>query len=68
MTSCPKFIKMQKMFHGKSMAVIEVQPITETQIIIADVNVVDVNGTTRNKITEKLMFKDKRAKESKECC
>jgi ribosomal protein L24 len=59
---------MQKMFHGKSMAVIEVQPITETQIIIADVNVVDVNGTTRNKITEKLMFKDKRAKESKECC
>ncbi len=56
------------MFHGKSMAVIEVQPIAETQIIIADVNVVDVNGTTRNKVTEELMFKDKRAKESKECC
>ncbi len=52
MTSCPKFAKMQKMFHGKFMAVLEVQPIVETQIIIANVNVVDVNVTTRSKITK----------------
>ncbi len=29
MTNCPKFTKMQKMFHGKSMIVIEVQPIVK---------------------------------------
>jgi hypothetical protein len=52
MTSCPKFAKMQKMFHGKFMAVLEVQPIVETQIITANVNVVDVNVTTRSKITK----------------
>jgi acetylornithine/succinyldiaminopimelate/putrescine aminotransferase len=52
MTDCPKFVEMQKMFHGKSMIVIEVQPNTETQTVIADVNVVDVNVTTRIKITK----------------
>ncbi len=30
MTSCPNFAKMQKMFHGKSMTILEVQPIAET--------------------------------------
>ncbi len=41
------------MFHGKSMIVIEVQPIAKTQTIIVDENVVDVNVTTRSKIIEK---------------
>ncbi len=30
MTDCPKFAKMQKMFHGKSMIVTKVQPVAET--------------------------------------
>jgi hypothetical protein len=46
MIDCPKFIKLQKMFHGKSIIVTKVQPVTKTQIIIVDVNVVDVNLTT----------------------
>ncbi len=35
------------------MTIIEVQPIVEMQTIIADVNVVDVNVTTRSKVIEK---------------
>jgi len=27
MTDCPKFAKMQKMFHGKYVVVVEVQPV-----------------------------------------
>ncbi len=53
MIDCPKFAKMHKMFHGKYVIVAEVQPIVKTQTIIADVNVMDVNATTRNKVTEK---------------
>jgi hypothetical protein len=30
MIDCPNFVKMQKMFHGKSEATAEVQPIAET--------------------------------------
>ncbi len=65
MTDCPNFTKMQKMFHGKSMRIIKVQPIAKTQTVIADVNVVDVNVTTRSKVTEKQMFKDREAKKTK---
>jgi hypothetical protein len=53
MTNCPKFAQMQKMFHGKFVAIVEVQLVVETQIITADVNVVDVNVTTRSKVTKK---------------
>ncbi len=53
MIDCPKFIEMQKMFHGKSIIVIEVQPVVEIQTITIDVNVVDVNVTTRSKSTKK---------------
>jgi hypothetical protein len=52
MTNCPKFAKMQKTFHGKSMAISKVQPIVETQTIITNVNVVDVN------VIEEHVFKD----------
>jgi hypothetical protein len=52
MIDCPMFVKMQKMFHGKSMAITKVQPITKTQTVTIDVNVVDVNVTTRSKIIE----------------
>jgi hypothetical protein len=41
MIDCPKFVEMQKMFHGKYMTIVEVQPIVKTQTIIANVNVVD---------------------------
>jgi hypothetical protein len=30
MIDFPKFVKMQKMFHGKSMTITKVQPIVET--------------------------------------
>jgi hypothetical protein len=53
MTVSPKFVEMQKMFCGKSRTVIEVQHVAETQIIIVDVNVVDVNVTTRSTVIEK---------------
>jgi hypothetical protein len=52
MTNCPKFVKMQKMFHGKSMVIIKVQHVAKTQTITIDVNVVDVNVTIRSKVTE----------------
>jgi hypothetical protein len=58
MTNCPKFAKMQKMFHGKFVAVAEVQPIIKTQTTIANMNVVDVNVTT-SKVTEENVFKDR---------
>jgi hypothetical protein len=41
------------MFHGKYVIVAEVQFVVETQTIIEDVNVVDVNVTTRSTITKK---------------
>jgi len=31
MIECPKFTNMQKVFYGKSMTIIEVQPNVETQ-------------------------------------
>jgi hypothetical protein len=30
MIDCPKFVKMQKMFHGKFVIVAKVQPIAKT--------------------------------------
>ncbi len=51
MIDCLKFVEMQKMFHGKSMTIVELQHV-ETQIITANVNVVDINATTRNKAIE----------------
>jgi hypothetical protein len=43
MIDCPKFTKMQKMFHGKSVTIVEVQPIVEAQIVTTNVNLMDVN-------------------------
>jgi hypothetical protein len=65
MTDCPKFAEMQNMFHGKSMIVVEVQPIVETQIVIANVNVVDVNATTKSKVTKEHVFQDKEPRKAK---
>jgi hypothetical protein len=53
MTNCPKFTEMKKMFHGKSMTIVKVQPIAKTQTITIHVNVVDVNVTMRNKTIKK---------------
>ncbi len=65
MTYCPKFAKMQKMFHRKSMTIAEVQLIVETQTIITDLNVVDVNITTKNEVTKEQIFKDKEPRKAK---
>jgi hypothetical protein len=51
MTNCLKFVKTQKMFHGKFVAITKVQPIVEAQITTTYVNVVDVTVTTRSKVT-----------------
>ncbi len=59
-----KFAKMQKMFHWKSMIVTKFQ-LVETQIVIVNVNVVDVNVTTRSKIIEEQLFKDKEPRKTK---
>ncbi len=50
------------------MAITEVQRIVETQTIIAYVNVVDVNLTTRSKVTKEHVFKDRKPKKKKKCC
>jgi hypothetical protein len=47
------------------MAIAKVQPIVETQTIIVDVNVLDVNATTRSKITKKHVFKDREPRKAK---
>jgi hypothetical protein len=47
------------MFHGKFVIVVEVKLVANIQTIITDVNVVDVNVTTRSKATEKHVFKDR---------
>jgi hypothetical protein len=47
------------------MTVIEVQHVVETQIVIAYVNAVDVNVTTRSKVTEERVFKDREPRKIK---
>jgi hypothetical protein len=53
------------MFHVKYVTIIEVQPIVETQTITIDVNVVDVNVTTRSEATKKHVFKDRESRKAK---
>jgi hypothetical protein len=65
MTYCPKFVEMQKMFHGKYVAIIEVQLVGKTQTTTANVNVVDVNVTTRSKVTKEQVFKDREPRKAK---
>jgi hypothetical protein len=40
------------MFHGKFVTITKVQLVAKTQTIITNVNVVDVNATTRSKATK----------------
>ncbi len=47
------------------MVIAKVQPIAETQTVTAYVNMVDVNVTTRSKITEKQVFKDRQPRKAK---
>jgi hypothetical protein len=65
MIDYPKFIEMQKMFHEKSMIITKVQPIVETQIGTTNVNVGDVNVTTRSNATKQHVFKDKELRKTK---
>jgi hypothetical protein len=63
-TYCPKFVKIQKMFHGKFVIVAEVQLLIKIKTIIGNVNVVDVNVTTRSKATKKQMLKDRKPRKA----
>jgi hypothetical protein len=65
MINCPKFAEMKKMFHGKFVTITKVQLVTKTQIVITDVNVVDVNITTKSKLIEEQVFKDKEPRKAK---
>jgi len=65
MTNCPKFIEMQKMFHGKFVAVTKVRHIVQTQTVIVDLNVEDLNVTTRSKVIKEQVFKDRNPKKVK---
>jgi hypothetical protein len=47
------------------MTVTEVQPIVETQTITIDVNVANVNVTTRSKATEEHVFRDREPRKAK---
>jgi hypothetical protein len=53
------------MFHGKSVTIAKVQHVVETQTIITNVNVLDVNFTTRSKTIEEQVFKDKKPRKTK---
>jgi len=65
MIDCPKFTKMQKMFCGKYVTIVEIQPVAERQIVTIFVNVVDVNVTTRSKAIEEQVFKDRKPRKAK---
>ncbi len=47
------------------MMITKVQLVAKTQIFTANVNVVDVNVTTRSKITKEQVFKDKEPRKTK---
>jgi hypothetical protein len=49
------------------VAEVHVQPIAEPQIVIANVNVVDVNATTKSKVTKEHVLKDKEPRKAKKC-
>jgi hypothetical protein len=68
MIDCPKFAKIQKKIHGKSVTIAKVQLVAKTQIVITNVNVVDVNVTKRSKVTEEQVFKDREPRKNKDCC
>jgi hypothetical protein len=65
MKNCQMFVGMKKMFHGKYVIIAEEQHVAKTQTIIADVNVLDVNVTTRSKVIEEHVFKDKNPRKIK---
>jgi len=47
MIDCPKFTKMQKIFHGQVVTIAKVQLVVGIKIVITNVNVVDVNVITK---------------------
>jgi len=51
---------MHEMFLGKFVIVAKVQLVAKTQIVTTNVNMVDVNVTTRNKVTEEQVFNDRK--------
>jgi hypothetical protein len=65
MIYCPKFIEVQKMFHGKYMTIAEVQLVVKIKIVSTNVNVVDVKVTTRSKAIEEHVFKDRKPRKTK---
>jgi hypothetical protein len=46
------------------MVIAKVQLVAKTQTITTNVNMVDVNVTTRSKVTEEQMFKDRKLRKA----
>jgi hypothetical protein len=64
-TSCPKFIKMQKMFQGKNAYGLDMKMVFEVNIVITYVNVIDVNVVTRRRIIKEQVFQEKKPRKNK---
>jgi hypothetical protein len=57
---------MKKMFHRKFVRIAKVQHVVEIQIVITNVNVLDVNVTTKSKAIEEHVLKNRKQKKQKE--
>ncbi len=53
------------MFHEKFVTIVEVQHVAEIQIIITNVNVLDVNVTTKSKAIEEHVLKNRKPRKTK---
>ncbi len=56
--NCPRFGEMQSIFKDKRIQSIESKLTIEVKMVIASVNMVDVNVTTHSKPNEEQVFKD----------
>jgi hypothetical protein len=53
------------MFHRKFVKIAKVQHVAEIQIVITNVNVLDVNVTTKSKAIEEHVLKNRKPKKQK---
>jgi hypothetical protein len=63
MTNCLKFAEMQRCFMG-IVVITKVQLVVEIKTIIVNVNVVDVNVTTRSKVIKKQVFENRKPRKT----
>jgi hypothetical protein len=64
MTNYPKFVKMQNIFQGKNASNTNEKLIVNVKIITIIMNTVDVNVTTKSRITKKQMFHEQKLRKN----